>query len=356
MLRTGVALVALLAAVAGGVYAYDRWLSDDDSAEARPLVTAPVERRTLRQTVVTRGTVGYAPAATLLAAKPGRVTGLHVATGTVLEPGMPVISVNGRPAIAMAGAFPFWRDLRNGDEGTDVAQLETALAAEGFNPGAINQDFTFATQSALEDWQAAHGFPVDGVFQANDAFVGAWPARVGAVRVGVGDFVSLGMALLSTTTLELEVTVDLAPTQRLRVKEGQEVIIELTATRTSARGILGAPTEAPAAAGGGPPGLQGQGQDQGPSYVAKVTLQGELAAVDGAQVSATILLQEVPDALVVPIGAIVQDGQGNAAVQVQEAGGSVRLVPITTGLSEGAFVEVKTGLQGGETVLLEQRR
>ncbi|MGH2607792.1 MAG: hypothetical protein ACRDHF_01775 [Tepidiformaceae bacterium] len=50
-LRAAIVLVALIAIVAGGIYAYDRWLSDDDSAEARPLVTAPVERRTLRQTV-----------------------------------------------------------------------------------------------------------------------------------------------------------------------------------------------------------------------------------------------------------------------------------------------------------------
>ncbi|MGH2607848.1 MAG: hypothetical protein ACRDHF_02055 [Tepidiformaceae bacterium] len=47
--RTAVVVVLLAGVVAGGVYAYDRWLSDDDSAEARPLVTAPVERRTLRQ-------------------------------------------------------------------------------------------------------------------------------------------------------------------------------------------------------------------------------------------------------------------------------------------------------------------
>ncbi|MEX0784262.1 MAG: peptidoglycan-binding protein [Dehalococcoidia bacterium] len=353
VLRAAVVVVIAVAVLAGGVYAYDRWLSDDDSAEARPLVTAPVERRTVRQTVVTRGTVAFAPAATLLAASPGRVTGVHVAIGTVLEPGMPVVSVNGRPAVAMAGGFPFWRDLAEGDEGADVTQLETALAAEGYHPGPVDTDFTFATEAALEDWQAAHGFPVDGAFQAGDAFVGAWPARVGAVRVGIGDFVSPGSALVSTSTQELEVTVQLAPTQRLRVKAGQEVIVELTANRTTVRGILGEPTEAPAATGGGPPGAQGQ--DQGPSYVAKVTLDGDLGAVDGAQVSATILLAEVPDALVVPIGAIVQDGQGGAAVQVQSADGSVHVVSITTGLSEGAFVEVKSGLQGGETVLLEQR-
>ncbi|MGH2607799.1 MAG: hypothetical protein ACRDHF_01810 [Tepidiformaceae bacterium] len=50
-LRAILVLVASAAVLAGGAYVYDHWLSDDDSAEARPLVTAPVERRTLRQTV-----------------------------------------------------------------------------------------------------------------------------------------------------------------------------------------------------------------------------------------------------------------------------------------------------------------
>ena len=57
MLRGALGVALLVAVLAGGVYAYDRWLSDEDNVEARPLVTAPVERRTLRQTVVTRGTV-----------------------------------------------------------------------------------------------------------------------------------------------------------------------------------------------------------------------------------------------------------------------------------------------------------
>jgi hypothetical protein len=39
--RATVVAAAFITVLAAGVYAYDRWLSDDDSAEARPLVTAP---------------------------------------------------------------------------------------------------------------------------------------------------------------------------------------------------------------------------------------------------------------------------------------------------------------------------
>ncbi|MEO8541925.1 MAG: peptidoglycan-binding protein [bacterium] len=329
--------------------AWDRFGGDSGEAQ-HPVVTAPVEHRTLQQTIVTRGTVSYPSAGQLLAVGAGRITSVDVTTGGTIEAGGKLLSVNGRPVIAIPGSLPFWRELSNGDEGEDVRQLETALRAEGFDPGLVDDTFTFATGTALRAWQGQHGFPIDGTFQAGDAAPGVWPVRTGAIRVAVGEFVAPGQVLLGFTEGTLEVLAQLAPTQRVRVKEGVVVQVEVTGNRKVVRGTLGAPREAPAVAA-----APGQAAPEQTSYVAPVKLETPIEAVDGAQAQVTILLAEVPNALVVPLAAVVMDGAGKPSVQVQDADGSIRLVAVTTGLSEGAFIEVKAGLNGDETVLLEQR-
>ena len=349
LLRPAAAIAFLVLVIAGGAFAWTRF-NDDEAGDSRPLVTAPVERRTLRQSIVTRGTVAYPVAQTLSAPAPGRVTAVHVATGTEVAAGTELLAIDGRPMVAIAGALPFWRDLTSGDEGADVFQLEAALAAEGFDPGEVDDTFTFATELALIEWQELHGFPTDGEFRIGDAAPGDWPARTGAVHAVAGQFVSPGQPLIAFTAPALEVVAQLAPTQRVRVSEGLAVIVEVTGNRNTVRGTLGVPREAPPA-----PAAPGQPPAEQTTYIASVLLAGPIEAIDGAQVQATILLAEVPNALVVPLAAIIMDGQGSPAVQVRDDAGAVRIAPVTTGLSEGAFIEVKSGLQGGETVLLEQR-
>lgn len=340
------AVIPLAAVLAGGVFFWSQWSDGDTDGSARPLVTAIAERRTLQQTIAVRGTASYAVVGKVVALTPGRVTAVSVASGSHIEANQPLLSVDGRPMIAVAGSQPFWRSLSQGDTGPDVLELERLLEEAGYSPGIVDGSFTVSTRAGLEAWQEAFGFPADGVFQPADMVPGEWPSRAGPVAVSVGDFVAPGQQLVTLTDDGLSITVALAPTQRVRVAAGLPVNLELTGNRTAGRGTLGDPREvAPSAL---------PGADQTTTYEAPVVIEGDFTAIDGAQVQATIILAEVPDAIVVPLAAIVMDGSGSPAVQVQVAGG-VQLVPVTTGLSEGAFVEVRSGLAGGETVLLEQR-
>lgn len=49
-----------------------------------------------------------------------------------------------------------------GNTGEDVRNIQRMLAAAGFDPGAADADFGKNTQSAVRDFQAAHGLKVDG--------------------------------------------------------------------------------------------------------------------------------------------------------------------------------------------------
>jgi HlyD family secretion protein len=67
-----------------------------------------------------------------------------------------------------------------------------------------------------------------------------------------------------------------------------------------------------------------------------------------------VVLEERVDAIVVPIAAIRQDGTGNdVVVVVDEETGNTTETPIVTGLQEGSFTEVLSGLSGNELVIVD---
>lgn len=55
-----------------------------------------------------------------------------------------VAGVNDRPRFATSGSFPYYRDLTEGDQGADVRQLQTALAAAGYR---VDADGSFGAQT-----------------------------------------------------------------------------------------------------------------------------------------------------------------------------------------------------------------
>ena len=79
----------------------------------------------------------------------------------------------------------------------------------------------------------------------------------------------------------------------------------------------------------------------------------DLTGADGSQVSISVIDQQVNDALTVPIAAVKQDGSGNDVVRVIDLakGGAVTEVPVTTGLTEGSYIQITKGLQLGQLVI-----
>jgi hypothetical protein len=53
--------------------------------------------------------------------------------------------------------------LKPGDTGTDVVQLQHALAQAGFSPGKADGDYGAATTQAVKSFQSANGLTADGV-------------------------------------------------------------------------------------------------------------------------------------------------------------------------------------------------
>jgi len=183
-----------------------------DSATATELdlqlASAPVEIRDLIQDVDWVADLQYGDPVDVAAPAIGTVTAA-VDVGTILRRGDTVVEIDEEPVAVFYGSIPAWRDLRVGDEGPDVAQLETNLVALGYDPASvvtIDEEFTSGTKDMVEAWQEAMGLEVTGIFTIDSVVIVEGPVEVtSAPRVGdpakAGSPLATVSARATTTTI-----------------------------------------------------------------------------------------------------------------------------------------------------------
>ncbi|WP_018544970.1 hypothetical protein [Streptomyces sp. LaPpAH-108] len=140
------------------------------AAETAPpeadVLTAPVEHRVLKDTVVLRGTVRAGQTVEVAPQSSGGdgagapvVTRVPVKAGQRVKAGQVVLEVSGRPVFVLPGDIPVYRDLKPGAEGRDVAQLQSALRGLGHGTGADPKGvFGAGTKSALAGYYSSIGY------------------------------------------------------------------------------------------------------------------------------------------------------------------------------------------------------
>ncbi|MFG3208010.1 peptidoglycan-binding protein [Streptomyces sp. NPDC048192] len=163
-----------------------------DTAPPQPSVlTASVERRVLRDSVIIRGTVAASQTVQIAPSGSGGegagspvITKVNVRAGDTFRPGRSLLEVSGRPVIALQGALPVYRDLKPGTEGDDVAQLQKALAGAGHPvSGDRTGFFGPGTKSALNALYRSLGYdPLPAVPDSEDTVASAQDAVTEARR------------------------------------------------------------------------------------------------------------------------------------------------------------------------------
>ncbi|WP_276311865.1 MULTISPECIES: peptidoglycan-binding protein [Streptomyces] len=134
-------------------------------APERDVLTADVEHRVLRSSLVVRGEVAaertFTVSAAVNAAEGAEplVTKAPLRTGDQVRAGSVLVEVSGRPVFALPGSLPAYRDLKPTSRGKDVTQLREALAGRGF-PSVADPagEFGAATQAALEAFYRSLGY------------------------------------------------------------------------------------------------------------------------------------------------------------------------------------------------------
>ena len=224
--------------------------------------------------------------------------------------------------------------------------VDTSINYSVSGSAQAGTDYQVLTGSALlRSGETSLDIPVrsledDIVFKPGDMIVADWPARIGRVSFDNGDFVQSGSEILKLTEPQFVITLFSSPTDRAKLKTGQEVTVNLDAGDQESEGIITQLDDTTSSGGGSE------------LYEGIIETVDELIAVEGAVISIDVVVSEVVDAIVVPIAAVLTEGS-DEKVRVVTRDGKIERRVIETGMLDGAWVQVVAGVSPGEFVILE---
>ena len=336
---------------------------------AVPVAAAPVVRTDLSARQQVAGTLGYQGFYTVASEADSGILTWLPGIGATVRRGQPLFTVSGQPTTLLYGPLPAWRAFAAGmPPGPDVRQLQRNLAALGFNPGAVDGRFGWATEVAVARWQQARGGTVTGTIPLGAVAFLPGPLRVTAAAQPLGAAVQPGNGVLSGTSLTPGVQVWL-PAGGAAVRRGDQVLVTMPdgtttvpGTVTAVGSVAGPPgggQGSGASSGSGSTGsgsTGGAGSGTGADIPVTITISGPLpAGLDQAPVQVAVTEQRAAGVLAVPVTALLAVAGGGYAVQT--AGPHGRLLPVTTGLfddSSGLVAVTGAGLVPGLPVEVAQ--
>lgn len=343
--RTALLVLGALAAGGAAAAAAVGFGGDDGGTPQTgnlPPATAPITRQTLQDTQTLDGELGFGPTYSAVNRLNGTVTWLPE-SGAVIRRGRPLFKVDNSPVVLMYGSVPAYRELRNGDEGADVKQLEQNLRALGYTGFTVDKEFTASTASAVKQWQEDLGLAETGRVEFGRVVFSTGEVRVESLDATVAAPAQPGSAALKYTGTVRVVVVQLDVVDQRLAVEGAAVRVSLPGGATAAGQVAEAYTVIEA----------GDGQAEAETKVEVIVSladQQAVASFDQASVDVVFTAAERPDVLTVPVAALVALREGGYGVEVVENGVS-RYLAVETGLFSGGRVEVSgSGLTEGMTV------
>ncbi|HEX2783021.1 MAG TPA: peptidoglycan-binding domain-containing protein, partial [Ilumatobacteraceae bacterium] len=152
-----------------------------------------------------------------------------VAVNTDLHSGDVLYTVDGEPVVALDGNLPAWRSLSTSSaDGVDIAQLEAALVALGYDPNsnvAVDNHFDTATRTMVKAWQQGLGIDQTGKVTLGSIVFLPSTTSVTAVERRVGDSVGEGDAVLQLASPTQDVVIDVPAGDEALVVPGLSVTI-----------------------------------------------------------------------------------------------------------------------------------
>ncbi|MFF0033669.1 peptidoglycan-binding protein [Streptomyces avermitilis] len=353
-----IAVAAAAGAATTGVFGGDG--SDVANASAStPPRTAKVQRTTLTRTETVDGNLGFGDASTVqapAAAGPGAGTVTWVPTaGDIVKRGGTVYKVDEQKVPLLYGSVPFYRTMKDGTEGTDVATLEKNLAALGYDGFVVDDTYNASTAAAVREWQEDLGREKTGTVRPSDAVVASGARRVAEVKAVTG--APPNGPVVTWTGTERIVSVALDVQYEDIVAKGAKATVTLPDNTTVNAEVtdVGSPTTPQS---GDSQGAAGGAAGQSGSSSKKATLPVELKVADqkglgryqAAAVKISLKAQTRKNVLAVPINALVAQRGGGYAVQAVESDG-VHAKPVKVGMFADSMVEVSgPGITAGTVV------
>jgi hypothetical protein len=372
------AAVSAVAAATGGVAVMSNAKQATGAAQQLPVGTAQVARRTLSAMVSQAGILTYrarpdgSPYSVINQAR-GIYTKLPAA-GQVVSQGQVLYRVNDRPVVLLYGSTPAYRTLSAGASGPDVAELNADLLALGYGTRAQLSPkpafFGPATTTAVQKLQAAVGARQNGTLTLGQVVLEPTAVRVTSVSAQLGGSTQPGETVVQGTSTTRQVQVALSASEQTTMAVGDKVSITLPNNRTTPGVVssVGAVATCPSSSAPGGSGSNsaapetdtcssnGSGSST-PTITVGVTPSDRAATGtwDQAPVQVGITTASVPNALVVPVTALLAQSGGGYAVEVVAAGERNHLVPVSLGLfddAEGLVQVTASALAAGQEVVV----
>ena len=265
------------------------------------------------------------------------------ASGAVLTQGDVLYRTGSEIAYLMHGSLPAWRTFEAGMEnGEDIRQLETLLQGMGYFDYEPDNHFSWATTSAIMKWQKAVGLPQTGTIPLGRMVFTPGDLRVGTVTARVGDRIAADTELYDVTSTTQVVDANIKLSDQKLAVVGTAVTIKLpdASTTTGTITSVGTPTEKSSGSGSG----SGSGSSDSKERVIPitVTLTDASATANFQEVSVTVDLpsEKREGVLSVPVGALLALSPDQYGVEIVAPDGTTRKVAVSVGLFAGGRVEV----------------
>jgi peptidoglycan hydrolase-like protein with peptidoglycan-binding domain len=282
------------------------------------------------------------------------------ALGAVITRGERLFALSGHPTVLLYGSVAPGRAFAAGmSPGPDVAALNANLNALGYARGLSGEAFSGASEAAVRAFQSARGMEATGELPVGSVVFERGPVRVTSVTPEIGTSVSAA-TVLGITSTRPQVAIALSASEQSSVKVGDRVSIALPNGRTTPGVIssVGTVAKAPAHNEGGSGGGAGsEGDEEGGATVevdVKPSEPGAIGHLDESPVEVSIATASVPDALCVPVDALLALAGGGYALEVAE-GAAHHLEAVKTGLFDDAegLVQVSgSGVRAGQRVVV----
>jgi peptidoglycan hydrolase-like protein with peptidoglycan-binding domain len=339
------------------------------AAAPPPPSTATVVRTNLATTVLTEGTLGYAPTQPIVNQIAGTYTWLP-AVGSRIRAGRALYRVDNLPIVLMRGGTPAWRPFLLGmTGGPDVRELQANLIALGYAAGLLSApsgQFDLSTLYAVERWQLANGYPVTGEITLGQVVFLPSAILVGAQNAAPGQAATPGQQPYQATTDQRTITVPLNPNlPTVHSGEAVSIVLPSSATTPGTAVAIGPAPAAPSSGGSGGSGGSGSADTSGgsttPSAGATGMLTvrpdrpGDTGTGDGVPVQVSLPTQSVSGVLAVPVTALLALSGGGYGVEIVTGSGADRLVGVQTGIFAGGQVAISgPGIAAGTKVVVAQ--
>lgn len=340
--------VTLAALLVAGVVAVRLQASPDSRAEtaageSEQSVFVPVEKGRLTARVITRGNVVAANPRVVLVAQPAPdrdavltkvpVVGQRIAEGEVLY------ELAGRPVFALQGRIPAYRDLKDGDSGEDVKQLQAALRRAGLYPGPLNGAYGKSTGAAIVKLYATHGHdppsPPGQFLRREFAHFPSLPSVVQSVERRAASVVEPGSPLLTVSSRKLVVEVPfLDPGFERFIGRDAELFLDAGSTKAARGVVVGRSGGEQGAGNSGEQGAE-KGGDTGGDVDGKadpkLLISSDALTTKHLDRNIKVTIVDRSSAevtLLVPASAVITAGDGTAYVDKKQADGSVLRVKV----------------------------